>query len=238
MDWLWTDSSKNSDLKLSSAEHNLVRIKLAEQLCMSPDDLVIERPDDEELPARQLSSTGGERPFEGAFSWMVTAVREPQSIEEHNTQQAIARDLFTVSAVVFYRRKLSASTVQERRVLVDSIGAGLSGSEVELSFTSEEGIRPGQWIMLWANLPRLPGQELVENRGYFRWYQVVTASGDEDQLGKWFLSLRGPDWTDVLQRASLNNNIATYAIIVDSVVGVYEEVMQVETPSAWNGWQP
>jgi hypothetical protein len=44
----------------------------------------------------------------------------------------------------------------------------------------------------------------------------------------WFLNIRGPDW---------NPQLETYAIVVEGVAGVYEEIMRLEGASPWNGWR-
>jgi hypothetical protein len=201
---------------------------LAEQLCTSQDDLAYERPDDGDLRAVPLADTSRSRTFEGNFSWLVTAVREPNV---GSSGLSLDRNTFTVSVVVFHRRDLSDLRVGERvgRIVSATIGGLKRGGDARFEDLSDPAfeslsLKPGRWLMLCSSAAK--GQPL----GYFRWYRVRAANPDPKSPRTWDLNLAGPDWP-----APASQNV--YVVAPEGVVGVYERTMRIERPSAASGWQ-
>ncbi len=216
---------------------------LAEMAFQSRDDLIFELPDDRDLPAKQLFKTfpPGDptasdypaglsvlhRQYTGDFSWMFTAVPKSSSFGE---------DLYTVSVVVFHKRRLDISPLKppERMVQVDSnnngtpgdIVGGYGGVEANLFVPAAnraylEDIRAGEWVMLSAS---------TANGPIFKWYRV-TSTQDEIQddgsgaFTRW-VSLAGAD----LDPSTLG---PVYVSLFEGAIAVFEKTMRVEGSSMY-----
>jgi len=222
---------------------------LAEQLCMSQDDLLYLRPDSGDqlaYPQARMNAAGLEekfRTFEGNFTWMATAVREFDAATV--STPSLDKDAFTVSVVVFHRRALGAPGVINDLINSERTGTILSSSIAGLKRGGDArfqeyvrdpaadplSLKPGRWVLLCANPP---GTSIKGTpRGYFRWYRLRAANpvpGVTGGVRQWDISLAGPDWP-------LAAGQDVYVVAPEGVVGVYERTMRIERPSFFNGYQ-
>ena len=137
---------------------------LAENIFTSFDDVVVNQPDDNSLPA-----TGGvmidpqsqkplRRDFDGEFTWLATIT--PRKLDPNQALPTVSNN-YTLSIVVFDRRLVprplnsnTISLVGEATVLVDAatMGSGIGGGDMNLrsdnSDLLDNLVRPNQWIML------------------------------------------------------------------------------------------
>jgi hypothetical protein len=202
----------------------------ADELCVSRDDLQFELPSEQELQPIQKDMTGilwdvapGDRTkrlADGHFCWMVTMV--PQSTG--------ATDLWTMSAVVFYQRRIPTAAnrmdnyqIVDERVVRATVYGGFGGGDVTLITTngaqaqnaeSVLDVKQGDWLMLaQGNL--------------FKWYRVIASDDPYQGGGAWSrdVTLAGPDWPSNITTAS--------AFLVKGVIAVYEKTVRLETSSLW-----
>ena len=230
---------------------------VAELAFRSRDDLIFDLPDDRDLPAEQLfkhdpsTNAAIHRQYQGDYSWMFTAV--PKSDDS---------DLYTVSVVVFHKRRLDIDPQKppERMVQVDSVPGGtpnglvvggIGGVEANLyadpatlGITSGvaknylEDIRAGEWVMLSAN---------TTSGTIFKWYRVTSVQdeivdgGGPGPYTRW-VSLAGPDMDpsptgplDVSGDGEIDhtNGEGVYISLFEGAIGVYEKTMRVEGSSMY-----
>ena len=162
---------------------------------------------------------------------------------------------YTVSVAVCYKRKLSdyitPDAVRAERMVSATVATGLGGGEVVLETrppankTWLEKLKPGAWLMLSATVPTLdangsPATDPNNNnqpitRMHLDWYRInaVDDGADLASSGQRHVTLHGPDWptSAVVNAASVP--IATYATLVDGVVGVYQKTITLDGTSPW-----
>ncbi len=210
-----------------------MNLALAEYVFRGRDDLQFAFPKDRTLRAEPAELDGDPSTLDppealGRYSWMVMLT--PAASERFTP--AAARQLFTVSIVVFFNRDPSMAVEEpaEQVFLVNRfLGMGIGGGSVQLDDKAD--VREGQWIMLCAREP-------VELAGTFQWYRVVSAgdvtvddNGDLDPDGDpvTTLTLAGPDWDvgpDPVQ-----------AVVVRGVIGVYTKTVELNENSVWTSGQ-
>lgn len=188
---------------LKRVTYNGMTAPLAQNIFQSRDDLVVELPDDPDLPAFQPTLGGPTRAFNGQYSWMFMAQQMQGSGEQ-----------FRVSVIVYHKRVLDTALAMETDLGNSPIVGGLGGGTVELSGTAEqlEVAKPGQWMLLYSKAvtPRL-----------FKWYRIVAADEYDTATSKRWVTLQGPDWP---------TGVTPRAVVLDGVVAVYEKVMQRAKP--------
>lgn len=220
-------------------------LAVAERTFTWQNDLSLELPDDRDLPSVALTKTNASgnpvrRQFRGTYSWMFTVfpVRD---------DGASSTDMFTVSVVVFERRRLdlnpglAASEARydpeppERMVLSDSIVTdgttpdhrvlpGVGGVDAHLVVPADQegylaNVRPNEWVLLSG----------IDSSGLkpamFQWYRIVmvdreTLSHPQNSAYVYrHVMLAGPDWDP-------DPDIQTYISLFEGAVGVYEKTMR------------
>ncbi len=232
---------------------------LAENIFTSFDDVVVNQPDDNSLPA-----TGGvmidpqsqkplHRDFDGEFTWLATIT--PRELDPNQALPTVSNN-YILSIVVFDRRlvprPLSASTISlvgEATVLVDAatMGSGIGGGDMNLrsdnSDLLDNLVRPNQWIMLtrregrWNNPTNGSAASPTNFWPAFKWYRVLSAAPTEPVVapltgpGKFqrSITLAGPDWQPVAFGGQ-----PTFACLFDGAVAVIQRTIHLEGPSIWN----
>lgn len=228
-----------------SDDPNLPReeiLAIADKIFTSHDDLALELPDDRDLPSSLLTKSVANilvrRQFQGNFSWMFTVF----PIRQKGT---MSTDVFTVSVVVFERRRLELNPglapgdpgydpePPERMVLSDRIihdGTtpdnrvlpGVGGVDTHLVVqANQEGylanIRPNEWVLLSGIDPSGTKPPM------FQWYRIIMVDNESSKHpadGNYryrHIMLSGPDWDAELD---------TYISLFDGAVGVYEKTMR------------
>ncbi len=223
------------------SEFDRANAAMAERIFRGGDDLIFVRPDDAQLRPHMLQPTNSpllQQPYDGNYSWLMTVA--PAASEEWSRTFVSDRRLFTVSVVVFYRRKLplppagmgSSSPPTERLVRAIVAGGGLGGGSVHLvadRSVNLKNIRPNGWLLLCGRLGTVPAGV---NPLVFRWYRIVSVDDTEGlklDPPQRDVMVSGPDW-DPTSFAG-----GTFAILVDDVVGVYQKTIQLDRTSPWGG---
>lgn len=213
----------------ANASGNLPGRPLANAVMTAHDDLTFDRPDDRDRPAFQINKTDSgtgtniHRQYDGAFSWMFTAV----PLLDSNSNLT---GRYNVSVVIFHRRLLVdtlplTAEVSERMVpIVGSLGGGIGGLEANLSSGTKaylERIKSGNWVMLSGMKNSLP---------VIKWYRVTSI--EDEILGagagpftRW-ISLAGPD-------LDTTNTTNVRISLFDDAIAVYERTMRVEGSSMY-----
>ncbi len=199
-------------ISVPDKDSNVMSPEVADYVCISRDDLVVEFPENPDLPSEnKRDSSNAARQFEGNFSWMFTVV--PQGGTDSEPER------FLVSVIVFDRRPYSAlNSVDigktEASLTVESFPSGYGGGPAQLSGAADvlEAIDEGEWIMLSGT---------VDGRPRHSWYRVVNA-GNVTGTTAWF-TLQGPDW--VPPPPPDPPSPPTTASFADGVVAVYEKIM-------------
>jgi hypothetical protein len=234
------------------------RQRLAEEIFMGPSDLSIAH----EIPPGGIDEIAYQvgasldvraalrrRAFQGEYSWMITVVREPGILDDSNANEPNPSDHerpVTVSVVVFLKRNLDPNDSQrEPLARIQFDGAGWGGGDVTITDTAggpvsqqvRERLRPGRWVMVFAQAPGITNPDGATGRTFFRWYKLATVDSSQDpyavtlQNPEIFATLHGPDWPSWMPTTAT-------ALVMDGVVGVYEEKMQFEQDSAWTAGFP
>ncbi len=162
---------------------------------------------------------------ESKYSWMMTIA----PADNEYGANAGTRKLYTLSAVVFYSRLLTADG--ERTCLVDSgsLGPLVGGGDVVLVGADALEARAGQWILLRGSkqvtrINPTTGRPEPAVAYAFRWYRVIAADEFNPSTNKRRLTLAGPDWTDINSWAG--NRL--WAGIFPGAIGVYTETVELE----------
>lgn len=89
-------------------------------------------------------------------------------------------------------------------------------------------LRAGQWIMLVRRTrPLNAGGPIVG--GYARWYRISHVNPvDADEVDHRVLQLHGPEWPPPVPGPGTDEKVWDYAILLENVIGVYEEVIELE----------
>jgi hypothetical protein len=188
---------------------------LADSIFRWRDDLLYVLPED----VKNGTPLNGERPApitngvgvqqnDGVFSWFLTVA--PQVV------QGVATGTYNVSIVVCYRRELT--TAEQTGTATDPSGGApaivYGGGSLKLTNPSAGttfNVRADDWIMLCNTT----GSQAI-------WYRVVNAGpGGSEQM----LSVVGPDWP---------SGVATTAVIIERVTGVYCSTIQLDNDSIWS----
>lgn len=202
---------------------------LADRIFTLQDDLVFDYPSEKTLRPRlllryvdgstgtNLSPSAATAVRENKYSWMMTVV----PAESEYDASADGRKLYTLSAVVFYARQLTADGEGTCDVDRASLGPLIGGGDVVLVGADAVEVKTGEWILLRGvkGLGRRPMYQ-------FKWYRVIAA--DEfnptafNGRGGRRLTLAGPDWTDIASCQVLQ------AGVLPGAIGVYTETVELE----------
>jgi hypothetical protein len=226
----------------TSADAAKTRAALAEEMFRGSDDLLLNYPEDGDLPSQQLFSptnNGALRMSEGDFSFMVTLVPrrsrfdDPISDEFKNSLGNVSV-MVTASVVVFYQRDLRNTDERgEHYVAVNSMpGGGVGGGDIVLAARDTKGdafeLRPGQWIMLAGGpvlRPNLGPPQFTD----YGWYRVAAVEVTDETDIEMNVTLAGPDW----KWNPANANTPVNAWVIDGVIGVYERHVRLEGQTPW-----
>ncbi len=206
----------------------------AEEVFRLQDELVFERPDNKNDPPFQVFLENNKRLSAGSFSWMVTAVPDLNPLS----------DRWTVSVVVFHRRKLTLSPSQEvmAQVLIPTVNGldTLRNADVKEVFVKEatttadrdqagvRHIKNGDWVMLMQ-------QRFFDIDGRFpsydmKWYRVIAANDLTTEMDtSRELLLSGPDWQASPLRGPL------LMVYLRDVVAVYVKTIRMHD-SGMHSW--
>jgi hypothetical protein len=181
------------------------------------------------------------RQTDGTYSWMATLTPK---LDSRNYLENIAKD-YVLSILVFRTRDFSVTNgISERVVDVNQIyGDGTGGGDMLLKTTTTsaspaedlQDVKEGNWILLTCELPAYPAGA---NLKYFAWYRVESAEDEPLPNGSDFelsVSLSGPNWPLAMTvKPGGAGTTGTQAAICKSLIGVYQKVIQLETPSLWS----
>jgi prepilin-type N-terminal cleavage/methylation domain-containing protein len=197
--------------------NGLQTIGAADQVVVSNDDLMFDRPTDGETRPTQIMSSGVKRQNAGDFSWMamLTAPNGDDGTIAPNKEVLL-------SIVVFNHRSSDQNNQYLKPATVQS---GYSGPNIQFQtgFTVPN-LLPGSWVLVVnnnsSNPPHVP----------CKWYKVGGVGYDTNAPPQViYANLIGPDW-DTSSAGSTNVSV----IILDGVVGVYEKMIRLEGPSQWS----
>lgn len=191
---------------------------------MSHDDLVIDLPSDRDTPAIQPLNAGlSKRGYRPEYSWLFTAV--PVLEKGHE-------DLYTVSVVVFHKRRLPTDPADpqppERMVGIadDKLIGGWGGGDANLTASSPlllDDIRTDQWCLLSAWLDNDNSKPPI-----FKWYRIISVEDEVQAVSaaytRW-VTLAGPDW---------DPSLTTSVSLFDGAIAVYEKTMRIEGDSLYS----
>lgn len=237
--------------------------EVAKSVFTSSDDLVAAPAASESDPSRQLfqrqnNGTTLVRQSQGDYSWLVTIA--PSSSK---ARDALASDpsayYYNVSVVVFNKRVIDdldgSSTFSEKLARGRVVSKSLSGGELLLERVSQyddppdlfHGVKPGQWVMVFAPHTRSRGSEPAL---FQRWYRVLAVEGEDDNgsavsdaaelsnnVQRRLVSLRGPAWpwnpaNSFSNDSELPNDLRV--AIIPNAVAVHSRDMRLEGPSVWS----
>lgn len=230
---------------------------VADAICLLPDDLSTAPITDLNESANrnaepvQIFEGDGLRSRQGAYSWMVTLVRETNlgALAGGAFDAADPRSWYSnphryiVSAAVSFNRVPVADDkgLPEATIALasDETGTGLmgpTGGFLTLQYSPgspEAGVaaklRAGHWIMLgrWNVLPSQPNDLSVRRLLYWaRWYRIGAIDDEEDSAARGMRELQvvGPDWPPPFPTTGGNSG-GDFAYLVPGVTGVYEETL-------------
>ncbi len=146
---------------------------------------------------------------DGHYSWLLTVTPATGDVPLPLAQ----RSSYRVSVAVCYRRELSPQGEQVVQV-GQFLSQGLGGGSVRLADAVD--VKENQWIMLCGQRPSPTGGA----RTVCHWYRVVMTSEAPRSL----LTLAGPDW---------DPNYPATAVIINSVIGVYSTVVELDNDPRW-----
>jgi hypothetical protein len=225
---------------------------LADAVMVSHDDIVVNQPDDNSLPATGavISDPNTKAPYardyDGEFSWLATITPNypyllpgesppspAQSPDSYYYFKKLVGNEYTLSIVVFDRRLVPRGSFDPTLVGEDmvSIAPPQSGVTVNLGGGDITIVGPNdaqsQLIRpnTWMMLGRFdPGL----NFQIFKWYRILSASSDGANMQ---VTLAGPDWA---WGKPGDNTQLTYACLFDGAVAVIQRTIHLEGPSIWN----
>jgi len=176
----------------------------------------------------------------GAYSWLICMTPALEEFEAplHSSQ------LYTVSAVVFYRRDMSlnatADALGERPAAISTYsGFGWGGGTLTLSANSTYGassdqyleMNAGDWLAVIGVLTWPNSSSGTSSIPIVRWYKVTSpgttaASGGTYQR---IVTVAGPDWQDF----GSANYSARAAVVVPNVAAVFSTTIRLERQVLW-----
>jgi hypothetical protein len=198
----------------------------ARRLFAGHDDLVVKAPtDDFSGPAQEFFTPNGGRQYSGRLSWQMFVH------QEHDND-----DYAHFYAAVSLKR---VPDVQDR--VFNLTRPGAIGSDVVLSaggdveLTEINGTQPldstlvrrGLWMVLIAYDPAGPPGTNIADIGFFRVLESDLTSPVGSLPRVYNVTLQGGDFR-------IPANFQAVAVLMPSVIGVYERTMKFETPSEWN----
>jgi len=191
---------------------------LLQEIFFSSDDLHVHILDDPTIRPHvayyQADGSMGPTPTpypvsDGHYSWLMTVTPAMGEVVLLPAQ----RSSYHVSVAVCYRRQFGPAGEQMTQV-GQFLSHGLGGGSVRLANRVE--VKENQWIMLCGQRPGPTGGP----RTICQWYRVVMAGESPTDL----LTLAGPDW---------DPDYPATAVIIDSVIGVYSTVVELDRDPKW-----
>ncbi len=192
---------------------------LAERFFMAKDDEQFNFPSDRKLRPEAIDLSGDNAA--GHYTWLATVT---PAASERGAPVALKKT-FQVSVAVCHKRVFrddSAAGIAAEQVaqqvafLPGGAGVALGGGTVRVN--PPLLVRPRQWLLL-------------ADGAQCHWYRVVSAPprSDVDPRSE-LLALAGPDWV-------IYSGAATRAVVVQTVVGVYSTVVEIDTDPTWNKYR-
>lgn len=191
---------------------------LAERFFMAKDDEQFTFPSDRKLRPEAIDPSGDNAA--GHYTWLATVT---PAASERLAPVALKRS-FQVSVAVCHKRVfrddsaagIVAEQVAQVAFLPGGAGVALGGGTVQVN--PPLLVRPRQWLLL------ADGTQC-------HWYRVVSAPprSDVDPRSE-LLTLAGPDWV-------IYSGATTRAVVVQTVVGVYSTVVEIDTDPTWNKYR-
>lgn len=184
----------------------------AREAFVSRDNLTFFQPQDKTQPAVQfLTNSGGNQPRlrESVYSYLFTLAAHPADPQ-----------LFTLSAVVFYKNMPRGDTSREALI---AQATPLGGAEFRLRSKDSKFrkyLKVGRWILI------------SDSNDQFKWYQILAVEENPDDLDApdKVVSLRGPEW-------EFGRSGSPVAVIYEGVVSVFERVIELEGTTLWQRGQ-
>lgn len=193
-------------------------LPLAEQFFMAKDDAQFLFPSDRKLRPEAIDISGDNAA--GHYTWLATVV---PAASERGAPVALKKS-FQVSVAVCHKRVfrddslagIAAEQVAQVAFLSGGASVALGGGTVQVN--PPLLVRPRQWILL------ADGTQC-------QWYRVVSAPprSDVDPQSE-LLTLAGPDWV-------IDSGATTRAVVLQTVVGVYSTVAEIDTDPTWNKYR-
>jgi hypothetical protein len=224
-------------------------LSIADPLCRSNDDIVVNPSKKSDDPAtQQFSGANLKRAAEGKYSWLATVNR---------VDMGDSKSPWNVAVAVFLNRFMPPDITEdgvtsERTVYVPVIYGGAGGGEVVLQATGSTDLnllklKRGQWILLCQmgfippGTPALAGTlsnwQFIPPR--WNWYKVIAADdaivGPVTGFAERSVTLTGPDLNSSPPSAT-GPYWFTTAAIVDNVIAVYEKEIRLEVDSDWTSF--
>ncbi len=194
---------------------------LAERFFMAKDDEQFTFPSDRKLRPEAIDLSGDNAA--GHYTWLATVT---PAASERLALVALKRS-FQVSVAVCHKRvfrdanpgtsdEIKAEQVAQVAFLSGGGNLALGGGTVQVN--PPLLIRPRQWLLL------ADGTQC-------HWYRVVSAPprSDVDPRSE-LLTLAGPDWV-------IYSGATTHAVVLQTVVGVYSTVVEIDTDLIWNKYR-
>lgn len=193
-------------------------LPLAERFFMAKDDEQFNFPSDRKLRPEAIDLSGDNAA--GHYTWLATVT---PAASERLAPVALKKS-FQVSVAVCHKRVfrddaaagIAAEQVAQVAFLPGGAGVALGGGTVQVN--PPLLVRPRQWILL------ADGTQC-------QWYRVVSAPprSDADPRSE-LLTLAGPDWV-------VYPGVTNYAVVLQTVVGVYSTVVDIDTDPTWNKYR-
>ncbi len=234
---------------LTAGNNAAMELAQADEIFLSPDPLIFERPGDRTvMPVQNFTWITGATPTvrkrqaKPTISWIATLVPKLDLRGNVTTE-------YTLSVVVFRRRVLDPDVTNENvaseRVVrvITTLGPpvitdffsgnpALGGGDMQLSTrvgrpVEDLNVREGQWVML-SRLKMTTAGSTVQ---VHKWYRVVAVEEEPRPNGNFWqrdVTLVGPDWD-----WDPTGTLPTQVTIIDGVVSVLERTVRLETSSLW-----
>ena len=196
-------------------------LALAERFFMAKDDEQFNFPSDRRLRPEAIDLSGDNAA--GHYTWLATVT---PAASERLAPVALKKS-FQVSVAVCQKRvfrdakfgpsdEIKAEQVAQVDFHSGGAGVAIGGGTVQVS--PPLLVRPRQWLLL------ADGTQC-------QWYRVVSAPprSDVDPRSEW-LTLAGPDWV-------IYSGATTQAVVLQTVVGVYSTVVEIDTDPTWNKYR-